>query len=168
MLYAEVLSRLLNANVDYLIIGGVAVNLQGYSRLTKDLDLMLKMKSENLLKAVEILLEAGFTTWLPVDPRGIADDATRRDWLENKNMLALSFKRGSLKLDILFSAPIRFEDMHRDNFRIGRFLYPVASKEDLIRLKEVTGRPHDREDVDRLRILINLEKEGHSNGADKE
>ncbi|MEK8024305.1 MAG: hypothetical protein AAB229_10920, partial [Candidatus Hydrogenedentota bacterium] len=83
MLYAEVLSRLLNANVDYLIIGGVAVNLQGYSRLTKDLDLMLKMKSENLLKAVEILLEAGFTTWLPVDPRGIADDATRRDWLEN-------------------------------------------------------------------------------------
>ena len=159
MLFAEVLNRLLSAEVDFLIIGGIAMNLQGFNRHTDDLDLVLKMESQNLLKAVDVLLETGFTTWLPVDPRGIADDATRREWLEKKNMLALSFKSGDLKIDLVFSIPMKFEEIHREEFKIGRYLYPTASKEDLIRLKEGTGREHDALDVKRLKILIEIEKE---------
>lgn len=165
-MYVEIIERLQEAGVEFVIIGGVAVNLQGYIRYTGDLDIALKLESDNLLKAIDVIMGAGFTTWLPVDPREIADEVTRRDWIEKKEMKALTFKRDKLKVDIVFSLPIQFKDMRRENFRVGRFLYPVPSKEDLVKMKENTGRPMDRIDVDRLKILIELEKEGHGSGSE--
>jgi hypothetical protein len=154
MIFAEIISRMQERGVEFVIIGGTAVNIQGYVRFTNDLDLILKMDSRNLLNAVETLLEAGFTTRLPVDPRGIADEETRKDWMENKNMKALSFRRDEIKVDLVFAAPLDYSDLHIENKKAGRFMYPVPSKEDLIRLKEGTGREQDEADIRRLRILI--------------
>lgn len=159
MVFAEIISRLQSRGVEFVIIGGTAVNIQGYVRFTNDLDLILKMDSGNLLAAVEILLEEGFKTWLPVDPRGLADEATRKDWLERKNMKALAFRRDEIKVDLVFATPLGYSDLRIENKKAGRFLYPVPSKEDLIRLKEGTGRPQDEDDIRRLRILIDIERE---------
>lgn len=53
--------KLLNAkNVEYLLIGGFAVNLHGYSRLTQDIDVWVAIHPENARRIVEALREFGF------------------------------------------------------------------------------------------------------------
>lgn len=51
----------LNANdVRYLVVGGYAVALHGYPRLTKDLDIWLWLDAENASRIVKALADFGF------------------------------------------------------------------------------------------------------------
>lgn len=53
--------KLLNVkNVEYLLIGGFAVNLHGYSRLTQEIDVWVARHPENARRIVEALREFGF------------------------------------------------------------------------------------------------------------
>lgn len=53
--------RLLNArSVEYLLIGGYAVSVHGYSRPTMDLDVWVGLSPTNVKKVVEALREFGF------------------------------------------------------------------------------------------------------------
>lgn len=53
--------KLLNAKkVEYLLIGGYAVNLHGYPRFTQDIDIWVAMKPENARRIVDALREFGF------------------------------------------------------------------------------------------------------------
>ncbi|MCC6683429.1 MAG: hypothetical protein IT445_21240 [Phycisphaeraceae bacterium] len=53
--------KLLNAKrVEYLLIGGYAVNAHGYHRLTQDIDVWIAMLPENARRVVEALREFGF------------------------------------------------------------------------------------------------------------
>lgn len=45
--HTDLLRKMLNGGVDFLIIGGYAVNYYGYSRMTEDLDLWLKPDNGN-------------------------------------------------------------------------------------------------------------------------
>jgi hypothetical protein len=122
------------------------------------------MDHDNLHKAVEVLLQAGFLPRLHLDPHGIADPATLKKWVDEKNMRALCFESGLSQIDLLVGITIPYDEYHRVNFQAGRFLYPVASKEDLIRMKTDTGRSQDQSDVQQLRILIDLENEAKTKG----
>ena len=54
--------KLLNAKeVEYLLIGGYAVNLHGYPRSTDDIDVWVEMHPGNARRIVEALQEFGFT-----------------------------------------------------------------------------------------------------------
>jgi hypothetical protein len=46
-------------NVEYLLVGGFAVNLHGFARFTADLDLWIKDSASNRKKLHEALKEAG-------------------------------------------------------------------------------------------------------------
>jgi hypothetical protein len=48
MFYVELFRALERAQVRYLLVGGVAVNLHGAERLTMDVDIMLALDPENL------------------------------------------------------------------------------------------------------------------------
>ncbi|MFK7950961.1 MAG: hypothetical protein AB8G11_25500, partial [Saprospiraceae bacterium] len=53
--------ELLNAhNVQYLVIGGYAVNFHGYPRYTKDIDFWLWMTDENIEKLLQVIKSFGF------------------------------------------------------------------------------------------------------------
>ncbi len=53
--------ELLNVhNVRYLVVGGYAVNYYGYPRYTKDINLWIWLKKENLEKLLLTLSEFGF------------------------------------------------------------------------------------------------------------
>jgi predicted nucleotidyltransferase len=41
-----VVKSLNDAGVSYIIVGGLAVNAHGFSRMTRDLDLVLELKEE--------------------------------------------------------------------------------------------------------------------------
>lgn len=44
----EVFKALENQNVDYILIGGVAVIFYGMERLTRDIDIFIKMNTDQL------------------------------------------------------------------------------------------------------------------------
>ena len=55
--------KLLNENaVEYLIIGGYAVNFYGYSRYTADLDVWVNRTNENFAKLISAIEQFGYKT----------------------------------------------------------------------------------------------------------
>jgi len=46
--------------IEYVLIGGFAVNYYGYIRTTQDIDILILPSGENLLKVAEALKEFGF------------------------------------------------------------------------------------------------------------
>ncbi|KKL67409.1 hypothetical protein LCGC14_2135290 [marine sediment metagenome] len=159
MFYEEIIRKFNKAGVRYAIVGGIAVNLHGHIRMTVDLDILLELKDNNLAKAVTTLRESGFVCKVPVDPMGLADSNTRSDWIKNKNMKALNFYRGIEEVDLVIDSPVKYEDAKKINFAVKDINYPVVSKEDLIKMKEVTNRQHDKDDIRKLKILIDIDLE---------
>ncbi len=50
----ELLQSLTVAQVDYVLVGGLAVQLHGYQRATFDVDLVLAMNDANLVRFIEV------------------------------------------------------------------------------------------------------------------
>ena len=161
MFYEEIIRKFNKAGVRYAIVGGIAVNLHGHIRMTADLGIVLELEDNNLAKAVTTLRESGFAFKgkIPVDPMGLADSNTRSDWIKNKNMKALNFYRGTEEVDLVIDSPVKYEDAKKINFAVKDINYPVVSKEDLIKMKEVTNRQHDKDDIRKLKILIDIDLE---------
>ena len=62
MKIADLLETLSEARVDYVLVGGLAVQLHGYMRSTFDIDLVLAMNDENLCRFIEVAKDAGIRT----------------------------------------------------------------------------------------------------------
>jgi len=56
--FDQLLRRLSEAGVDFVLIGGLAVNAWGVIRGTKDLDIVVAPDSENLKKLATAVVEA--------------------------------------------------------------------------------------------------------------
>ena len=52
MLYERIFRQFQEAELKYAVIGGIAVNLHGYNRLTADLDIILALADTNVEKFV--------------------------------------------------------------------------------------------------------------------
>ena len=57
MYYFEILEGLYKSKVRYLIADGLAVNLYGVPRVTQDIDIVIAMDRENVLKITSLLKE---------------------------------------------------------------------------------------------------------------
>ena len=89
--FLRIIESLNKHNASYIVVGGVATNLHGYSRLTADLDLVVSFDAEGLRSVLDALHEIGYVPMIPVDPMGLADSATRNGWIDDKGMIVLAF-----------------------------------------------------------------------------
>ena len=80
----EVLNQ---AKVRYVVAGGLAVIAHGYMRVTMDVDLVVDLKRDNLLKALDALGRIGYKPRLPVTVEQFADEKMRDNWITEKEML---------------------------------------------------------------------------------
>lgn len=151
--YDEVFAALDSAGVRYVVVGGVAVVLQGHPRMTVDLDLVIDLAEDQALRAVEALASLGLLPRLPVDARDFAIESKRRDWVETRNMQVFSFYDPTNPLrevNVFADYPLEFEELVADARAVnlnGRAV-PVASIEHLIQMKQVAARPHDLAEAD--------------------
>ncbi len=166
MLYEEIIQALNKDRVDYLVAGGVAVVLHGVIRMTADLDLVLDLDTGNLKKFLSTIKTLGYRPRVPVSEKDILDPKKRRQWIEEKNMIALSFynpKNPILLLDVLIdqeSLPLRFEDMKQRSvkYKIGRLSVPLVAVDDMIVLKKAAGREQDKADIEALMVIKEREE----------
>lgn len=154
----RVLDALNRAGVRYLVVGGVAVVLQGYLRTTADLDLVVQLESENVLRALGALEALGYKPRAPVAAADLADPAVRASWIRDKGLTVFSLwsdRSPTLQVDLFVEEPFDFEAAHSRarSVPLAGTLAPVASREDLIEMKRRVGRPRDLEDVEALESL---------------
>ena len=145
--------------IDFVVVGGVAVNLHGIPRMTYDIDLMTLLEKENIQKIVNKLVTLGYSPRAPVAPEDLANDEARETWVREKNMKAFSFYSPNQpigEIDLLIDSPIPYEIVKKraEMFEIGSVKVPVISIPDLIELKLRSGRRQDLSDVEHLRRLL--------------
>ena len=162
MFYTELFRRLEDAGVRYLVVGGIAVNLHGVSRLTHDVDLMLALDPENLRRFVAVAKRYSFKPVAPVEVEDLADPEKVRDWIENKRMLAFGLRPQNPVepiVDILVKPPVDFEEAYsrRVVADVEGQKIAVASVVDIITMKTGTGRAKDQDDIAMLKRLGELD-----------
>ena len=165
MIYEEIFKEFERRNVRYLVVGGMAVNLYGYVRLTVDLDIMADMSEDNLSGIIEVMEQFGFTPRVPVKPHEILSKEKRDEWIKKKGAIVFTFvdlKNPFKHIDIFLNNPIDFEEAYfrKEVLEIGGIKVSVVSLDDLIKMKKSSGRPRDMEDIHHLERIKDLRREG--------
>ena len=135
--------------INYMIVGGYAVNFHGYSRNTVDIDIIIKFTLSNLKKLEKLLHEMGMVSRLPIDAVSIYK--FRDEYINNRNLIAWNFYNKddpTDQVDILINHDVA--DFKSEKFRVGDIELKVISKEDLIKMKKASGRNKDILDIKEL------------------
>jgi hypothetical protein len=161
----QAIVRALNdARVQYLIVGGLAVNAHGYERFTKDVDLVIGLERENIVRGLDALLAIGYQIRIPVTPGQFAEPALREEWRREKNMVVLQLWSDAHRrtpIDVFVYEPFDFKaEMARATQLplADGLLAPIVSYETLLKLKQAAGRTQDLADVEKLRKLDSCRK----------
>jgi hypothetical protein len=158
----EAILRALNdANAHYLIVGGLAVVAHGYPRLTVDIDIVLSLERENVLRAMKALHAIGYRPLAPVKAEQFADEALRESWRREKQMIVfqmMNLDRASTRLDIFVSEPFDFAEEYAQAvwLDVAGIPSPVLRIETLIAMKEQANRPKDLGDAGELKKLLDI------------
>ncbi len=158
LFYHDVLSALSAAGVPFVVVGGVAVNLQGVPRFTADVDVAVAIDGGVLAGAAEVLERLGLRCRLPVSLDDLSDAVKVRSWISERNLQAISFAdpvQPLREVDLVISTPVPYEEIARTAERMsaGGVSFAVASIDVLIQMKSDTGRAQDASDVEALRKI---------------
>ena len=157
--FQRIFKELSDEEIDYIVVGGLAVNMHGIPRMTYDIDLMILLESENILKIVSKLKGWGYLPRVSVHPEELANKQKRDSWIQEKNMKAFSFyndKQPVGEIDLIIDSPIPYGELRKraSDLKLGLVKVPVISIDDLIELKLKSGRKQDLSDVEHLRLLL--------------
>ncbi|MBS1675774.1 MAG: hypothetical protein JST08_00165 [Actinobacteria bacterium] len=150
----EIFAALHRHGVDYVAIGGIAVNAHGSRRLTLDVDIIPEPEVPNYARLAAALDELGApesavdSSFRSFDPRDGFD-------LARADILQLPTAAGDLGVfnGTIGAAP--YEDLRKRSIEVEVRGTPVriASVDDLIAMKRAAGRPQDLRDIADLTSL---------------
>ena len=149
MKITDLVLELKKEKINYLVVGGYAVNFHGYSRNTVDIDLVIKFTLTNLKKIEKLLNNMGLVSRLPIDAISIYN--FKEEYIKNKNLIAWNFYNANDptdQVDILINHDI--SDFKAEKFLVRDLEIKVISKEDLISMKRHSGRDKDLLDIKEL------------------
>jgi predicted nucleotidyltransferase len=137
---AEILRVLADHDVDYVVIGGLAVQTHGHPRTTQDLDLVPEPSPANLARLREAMMALG--------ARPVGESRPAPIEIPTTGVLELDTDAGGvdIHLDPLGAAPYPELRSRALNVHLGVNVF-VAGLDDLIAMKRASGRPIDRSDV---------------------
>jgi hypothetical protein len=154
-----IVSALNQHQVRYLIVGGLAVVAHGYVRLTADVDLMLAVDHENLVRTVAALTSLGYRPRVPVQFDEFVDPQKRQEWARQRNMKVFSLyspAHPATEIDLFLEPPIDFDSAYSSQVRqeiVPGIVATFCGMDDLIVMKSLANRPRDQQDIDELRKL---------------
>lgn len=154
----ELIKGLADADVDYVLVGGLAVALHGYQRVTMDVDVVLAMEENNLQRFIAGARATGLRPVMPVDIESLANLELLQQWHREKGMLAFGLHHPAgmaTVIDVLITPTVPYAELRRDAviIDVGPLKIPVASIDHLIAMKTGTGRSKDQIDIDELRKI---------------
>src|SRR5262245_14601104 len=151
--YARLLQVLVENEVQFVVIGGVAANLHGSARATFDLDLVYGRQPTNITRLVKAM--APYRPYLRSAPPGLPftfDERTVRNGLN----FTLETALGDLDLLGEVVGGGNYEQLQPRSVDLVAFglRCKCVSLEQLIQLKRAAGRPKDFESIAELQALL--------------
>jgi predicted nucleotidyltransferase len=158
MFYLDLFAALHRHQVEYVLIGGLAVALHGIERNTMDIDVCIVVSPDNLQRMIEAAKELNLSPVLPVPLETLSQIDTLKQWHQQRNLQAFALRTPDLAgvtLDLLLFPPVAPADMCQRAVRLDVSGIPIqlASVNDLIALKHSVGRPIDLADIEHLKRL---------------
>ena len=137
--FMAVLKALHEHDVDYILVGGLAVAFHGIDRFTQDVDIFVKRTPENMSKLRQAL-ESVF--------KDQAIEEITDDELKKYSVIRYGTPL-DYYIDILdrIGEAFRYDDLRYEIVDTQGFPVRVATKETLIKMKKDTVRQRDRFDV---------------------
>ena len=152
--FKNVLDALAAHKVEYILIGGVAVILHGVERLTRDIDIFIKMEPDNIKRLREAL-------------HSIYEDDSI-DEITFEELEEYSVIRFGVTNDFCVDIMARigevavYEDLEFEHFDYSGIDVRIATPETLYNLKKDTIRHKDRFDAGYLLDVIKNREAGSS------
>jgi Nucleotidyl transferase AbiEii toxin, Type IV TA system len=136
--FAEILSELSAAGVEFIVVGAFAVAAHGNPRATGDIDIWVRPTRENAERVLRALRAFGAPMF----------DLTVEDFLNEQTVFQMGV--APVRIDILAGIDgVAFEDAwrRRVSAQLGPAEAPVLSLIDLAANKRAAGRPKDLVDL---------------------
>jgi hypothetical protein len=142
--FEKLLVDLVRGRVDFIVVGGIAVALNGIVRTTDDLDIIVDAAQPNIERLLQTLSRVG---------EGHARELSIADFNDEEGAVRVI---EDFPIDIFVRMTgLRYVDLlpWRHLAVMGECEVPYLAAEGLIRLKERSFRKRDQDDVRRLRAL---------------
>jgi predicted nucleotidyltransferase len=144
--HQELIRLLLDAGVEFIVIGGYAVIFHGYRRTTGDIDIWLRPDNRNKEKLLPVLREFGF------DENEINEVAA----IDFTRHMVFSIGEQPEKIDFLTRISlVQYDDADKKKImaEADGMLIPFLHIDDLVLSKINTGRTKDKADIDMLQLI---------------
>jgi hypothetical protein len=152
---SALLRRLVDADVDFVVIGGIAAIAHGSPQFTRDLDIAYAGDEDNLQRLGEVLVTLGARL------RGVTDDVPfvpDGRTLRHTRVLTLDTPDGALDLLAEPDASGGYAQLRANAIEaaVSGVTVRIAGLEDLLAMKKAAGRPKDRVYVEELEAIRRL------------
>jgi len=138
--FREFLKLLNSSRVEYLVIGGYAVNFYGFARATADLDIWIAMAPENAQRVAKAVRDFGF------------QQASEGTFLEPRKVIRMGVP--PVRIEIITSiSGVEFSECYsrRIDAELDGIPVQLIGLEDLKANKRASGRLKDLLDLEQLR-----------------
>jgi len=132
--------------VEYLLVGGYAVILNGYRRTTGDMDIWVKVTRENHQKLTNAYLSFGLPTM----------DISEENFLNNNEIEVFTYGIPPVSIDVMkvvkgcnFDEAYELSNIYNEDGLLIRFIHINT----LIQAKKASGRFKDLDDIEKLSSL---------------
>ena len=156
----EIVQGLRALRLEPVLVGGMALVVLGSRRVTRDFDFVIAQPGERLARTIDLFYDRGLEL---VSRLNAAGDAIST--ISNRKVAAVRLRVDSpssayffnaetgLRVDLLFDFPIPAAKLaeHATRTKIRTYVFDIASKQDLLRLKRIAraarSAPGDAEDI---------------------
>ena len=148
----RICSALADKGIRYAIVGGHAVALHGAVRGTVDVDIAVVWNRKSLQATEQALLDIGLVSRLPISAEDVFE--FRDEYVKKRNLIAWNFYNPNNlteQVDIIITYDLRGRKVKTIKTTGGTVR--ILNRENLIDMKQASGRPQDLEDVKALRKL---------------
>ena len=164
----EIANELEGLGMMPVLVGGMALVIMGSRRVTRDFDFLVSAEALDHKALLNIFYKRGLELASRINKQG---EITAT--LDNKNIAAVRLrldapssvyffnKKTGLRIDLLFDFPFPAKEIaaHAQTKKVQSYVFRIASKKDLLRLKERASKDRglstDAQDLEFLKKLNN-------------
>lgn len=148
--FEKLLVDLVKNEVRFVTVGGVAVSLNGFVRLTEDVDILVERTNANIQKLLAVVSSFG---------EGYASELDIGDFSDEPGAIRVIEESIGLQVDIFVQMNNNSYDAFKSNIakhKLGNGIsIPYLDSQGLIELKSTSKREKDQIDVATLKKLSN-------------
>lgn len=148
--FDELLRRLAEADVEFVVVGGLALNAWGVVRGTKDVDVVIATAPENIKRVAEVAVAAG--GHVQRDEALLGTPLSIAAALADGAQVAIETDLGRLDVVQGLDGVPDFDDLRQRAVEaeiLGSTVW-VCSRDDLRAMKRIAGRTRDLADLEDL------------------